>query len=343
METKILKIRSVNQQQDIEQAAKILKDGGLVALPTETVYGLGANALDEDAVKSIFHAKGRPQDNPLIVHISDFEEIYNLVAEIPESAKLLAEKYWPGPMTLILKKSDKIPYVVNAGLDTVAIRLPNHDITREIIRKSGVPVAAPSANISGSPSPTSAKSVYDDLNGKIPLIVDGGECQIGVESTVISLLNNKPSILRPGGVTPEQIKAVLGDVEIDKAVLNKIDSSQKVASPGMKYKHYAPETKVVIVKGTQKEYLDFLKKQTGCFGALCFEEDADLVGCKFVTYGKSGNSLSQSNRLFSALREADSLGVDIVYARYPFEDGMGLAVLNRLLRSAAFEVIEVKK
>ena len=343
METKIVKIFSESQQQDISSAAQIIKNGGLVALPTETVYGLGANALDENAVKNIFLAKGRPQDNPLIVHISDFEEIYNLVKEVPESARLLAEKYWPGPMTLILKKSDKIPYVVSAGLDTVAIRLPNHIITRAIIKKAGVPVAAPSANISGSPSPTTAQSVFDDMNGKIPLIVDGGECQIGVESTVISLLNNKPSILRPGGVTPEQIKEVLGDVEIDNAVFNKIDSSQKVASPGMKYKHYAPKTKVVIIKGNQKEYLDFLKNQPGNFGALCFEDDAGFVNCKFVTYGKSDNSLSQSNRLFNALREADSLGVDVVYARYPFEDGMGLAVLNRLLRSAAFEVIEVGK
>ncbi|MBQ7653489.1 MAG: threonylcarbamoyl-AMP synthase, partial [Clostridia bacterium] len=320
-----------------------LKNGGLVALPTETVYGLGANALDEEAVKSIFAAKGRPQDNPLIVHISEFDEIYNLVKEVPESAKALAEKYWPGPMTLILKKSELVPDVVSAGLDTVAVRLPNHEITRAIIKSSGVPIAAPSANLSGSPSPTTAQSVFDDMNGKIPLIVDGGACQIGVESTVISLLGDEPSILRPGGITPEQVCAVLGKVEIDNAVFHKIDNSQKVASPGMKYKHYAPKTKVVIVKGDQEEYLDFLKKCAGSFGALCFEEDAEFVECKYVTFGKENNSLSQSNRLFNALREADSLGVDIVYARYPFEDGMGLAVINRLLRSAAFEVIEVEK
>lgn len=342
MNTQVLKINSVSQQKDILTAAQLLKNGALVALPTETVYGLGANALDEEAVKSIFAAKGRPQDNPLIVHISEFDEIYNLVEEVPESAKSLAVKYWPGPMTLILKKSKLVPDVVSAGLDTVAVRLPNHDVTRAIIKAAGVPVAAPSANLSGSPSPTTAQSVLDDMNGRIPLIVDGGACRIGVESTVISLTGEKPSILRPGGVTPEQISGVLGDVAIDDAVFHKISSSRKVASPGMKYKHYAPATKVVIVKGDSEKYYDFLEKQSGNFGALCFEEDASKVNCKYVSYGKESNSLSQSNRLFNALREVDSLGVDVVFARYPFEDGMGLAVLNRLLRSAAFEVIEVE-
>lgn len=343
MKTQTIKINSVSQKQDIALAARILKDGGLVALPTETVYGLGANAFDENAVKNIFIAKGRPQDNPLIVHISEFDEIYNLVSHVPESAKALADKYWPGPMTIILKKSSLVPDVVSAGLDTVAVRLPRHDITRAIIKEAGVPIAAPSANLSGSPSPTTAQSVFDDMNGKIPLIVDGGACKIGVESTVISLLGDKPSVLRPGGITPEQISDVLGEVEIDEAVLHEIDKSKKVASPGMKYKHYAPKTRVIIVKGDKESYLDFLEKCSGNFGALCFEEDAEYLNCKYVTYGKENNSLSQSQRLFNALREADSLGVDVVYARYPFDDGIGLAVINRLLRSAAFEVIEVKK
>lgn len=341
MKTEIIKIDSPLQTQEIKNAAKLLKSGNLVALPTETVYGLGANALDENAVKKIFEAKGRPQDNPLIVHISEFDEIYNLVTDVPQSAKALAREYWPGPMTIILKKTSLVPDAVSAGLDTVAVRLPNHDVTRAIIKEAGVPIAAPSANLSGSPSPTTAQSVFDDMNGKIPLIVDGGPCQIGVESTVISLLGEKPSVLRPGGITPEQIASVLGEVEIDNAVLHDIGNAKNVASPGMKYKHYAPKTKVIIVKGDREKYLDFLKKCDGNFGALCFVEDADSVSCKYVTYGKENNSLSQSNRLFNALREADSLGVDVVYARYPFEDGMGLAVINRLLRSAAFEVIEV--
>lgn len=341
MKTQIIKINSTIQKDEIKKAADVLKNGGLVGIPTETVYGLGANALDEEAVKSVFVAKGRPQDNPLIVHISEFDEIYGLVKEVPESAKKLAEKYWPGPMTLILKKSDIIPSVVSAGLDTVAIRLPEHEIARAIIRQAGVPIAAPSANLSGSPSPTNAKCVYDDMNGRIPLIVDGGECNVGVESTVLTLVGDKPKILRPGGVTPEQIIEVLGETEIDKAVLNQIDKDEKVSSPGMKYKHYAPKTKVIIVRGDREKYLDFLKNQIGNFGALCFEDDVDEIKCKFVTYGISTNSFSQSKNIFSALRKADSLGVDVVYARYPYEDGMGLAVLNRLLRSAAFEVIEV--
>ena len=341
MKTQIIKINSTIQKDEIKKAADVLKNGGLVGIPTETVYGLGANALDEEAVKSVFVAKGRPQDNPLIVHISDFDEIYDLVEEVPESAKKLAEKYWPGPMTIILKKSDIIPSVVSAGLDTVAIRLPEHEIARAIIRQAGVPIAAPSANLSGSPSPTNAKCVYDDMNGRIPLIVDGGECNVGVESTVVTLVGDKPKILRPGGVTPEQIIEVLGETEIDKAVLNQIDKDEKVSSPGMKYKHYAPKTKVIIVRGDREKYFDFLKNQTGNFGALCFEDDVNEIKCKFVTYGISTNSFSQSKNIFSALRKADGLGVDVVYARYPYEDGMGLAVLNRLLRSAAFEVIEV--
>lgn len=341
MKTQIIKINSTQQKEEIKKAADVLKNGGLVGIPTETVYGLGANALDEEAVKSVFVAKGRPQDNPLIVHISDFDEIYDLVEEVPESAKKLAEKYWPGPMTIILKKSDKIPDVVSAGLDTVAIRLPEHEIARAIIRQAGVPIAAPSANVSGSPSPTSAKNVFEDMNGKIPLIVDGGECTVGVESTVVTLVKDKPKILRPGGITPEEISEVLGETELDKAVFENVGKDEKVSSPGMKYKHYAPKTKVIIVKGEREKYLEFLKNQTGNFGALCFEDDVDEIKCKFVTYGISTNSFSQSKNLFSALRKADALGVDVVYARYPYEDGMGIAVLNRLLRSAAFEVTEV--
>lgn len=341
MKTEIIRIDSENQKGAAEKAAKLLREGALVAIPTETVYGLGANALDENAVKSIFQAKGRPQDNPLIVHISEIEEIYNLVKNFPESARKLAAKFWPGPMTLILKKSSKVPDTVTAGLDTVAVRLPRNETARAIIKQAGVPVAAPSANLSGSPSPTDAQSVYDDMNGRIPLIIDGGRCEVGVESTVISLIGEKAKILRPGGVTAQQIRDVLGDVEIDKAVLNEVSKDEKVSSPGMKYKHYAPKTKVVIVKGDDSSYRRFLNEQTGKFGALCFEEDAKYLKCKFVTYGKSTNPDSQSAALFSALRQADNLGVDVIFARYPNEEGIGLAVLNRLLRSAAFDVKEV--
>lgn len=341
MNTEIIKISSPDDTEKIEKAARLIMDGQLVAIPTETVYGLGANALDSEAVKSIFAAKGRPQDNPLIVHISKFEDIYPLVSEVPESAVKLAESFWPGPMTIILKKSEKIPRVVSAGLDTVAVRLPSHKIARAIIEKSGVPIAAPSANLSGSPSPTNAGSVYDDMQGRIPLIVDGGKSDVGVESTVISLAEGRAKILRPGGITPEQIRDVLGDVEIDNAVLNSISPDEKVSSPGMKYKHYSPKTPVVIIKGSFENYLKFLENEKGNFGALCFEDEKRNISCPLVTYGKSRSSLSQAQRLFDALREADSLGVDIIYARYPSPEGVGLAVLNRLLRSAGFNIKEV--
>lgn len=341
MKTEVIKIENINQKTEIKKAADIIRSGGLVGLPTETVYGLGANAFDEEAVKSVFVAKGRPGDNPLIVHISEFKEIYNLVREVPDNAKKLAEKYWPGPLTIILPKSDKIPDAVSAGLDTVAVRLPSHPIMREIIRESGVPIAAPSANLSGSPSPTNAQCVLDDMNGRIPMIVDGGDCQVGVESTVITFATDVPRLLRPGGVTPEQIEEVVGEIHIDKAVLSQIGKDEKVSSPGMKYKHYAPKTKIIIVKGADEKYFDFLEKQSGKIGAMCFEEDMDKIKIPCVAYGKKDDSLSQAQRLFDALRETDKMGVDTVYAHCPEEKGVGLAVMNRLLRSAGFEIIEV--
>lgn len=341
MKTEILKITSCDETEKINKAAEFLKNGQLAAIPTETVYGLGANALSSDAVKKIFVAKGRPQDNPLIVHIAEFDEIYNIVKEVPPQAKILAEKYWPGPMTIILKKSDIIPDTVSAGLDTVAIRLPRHPIARAVIKAAGVPIAAPSANLSGSPSPTNARCVFDDMNGRIPLIVDSGDCEVGVESTVISLIGGTAKILRPGGITAEDVKNALGEVEIDRAVLNEIKPDEKVSSPGMKYKHYAPKTKIVIIKGTTEKYTGFLKNQSGNFGALCFEEEKGRITCPTVTYGKINDSLSQAQKLFDALRQTDKLGCDVVYAHCPKADGVGLAVLNRLLRSAGFEMKEV--
>ena len=232
---------------DIDIAADIIKKGGLVAIPTETVYGLAANALNGIAISNIFKAKGRPMDNPLIVHISSVDEIYELVSNFPQKAKKLAENFWPGPLTIILKKSDIIPDEVSAGLETVAIRLPANQATRDLIKKAGVPLAAPSANLSGSPSPTTAKHVLDDLDGRIDAVLDAGRCEVGLESTVITLETEVPKLLRPGGITVEELRRVLGDVEIDKAVIDKVDSSKPVASPGMKYKHYSPKTKVVIV------------------------------------------------------------------------------------------------
>ncbi len=337
METKVLK----KTEDAIEQAVVIIQNGGVVGLPTETVYGLGADALNSSAVEKIFEAKGRPKDNPMIVHIASIDEVYPLVKEFPEKAKKLAEKYWPGPLTIIMPKSDKVPSRTSGNLDTVAIRMPSHPVMREVIEKSGCPIAAPSANLSGSPSPTNAKYVYDDMNGKIPLIIDGGECEVGLESTVITLAGDKPRLLRPGGITPEQLEDVLGEIEIDNAVKAKLEENAEASSPGMKYKHYAPKTKVIIVKADTEKYVEYISSHKENAAALCFEDEKDKIPVKCVTYGRSDDSSSQAKRLFDALRELDETGAEIAYAHCPSDEGVGLAVYNRLLRSAGFEVIEV--
>lgn len=343
MKTLYIKPKDENDP-ELEKAGKLLFHGGLVAIPTETVYGLAANALDETAAKKIYAAKGRPSDNPLIVHISNISQWGALVREIPENALALAKAYWPGPLTIILEKSNLVPSCVSGNLNTVAVRMPSNPIARAVIEKAGVPLAAPSANTSGRPSPTNAKYVSEDLDGKIDAIVDGGDCTVGVESTVITLATKVPTLLRPGAITPKMLEKVLGKIEIDKAVLEKPEDNAVVASPGMKYKHYAPKTKVIIVKGNFDSYKNFLeeRKKSENIGALCFEHEvAKLEGIKAVTYGKAHDSQSQANRIFDALREADTLGVDVVYARYPEPGGMGLAVFNRLIRAAAFNIIEV--
>ncbi len=341
MNTEFIKADDSN---GIDRAALILKNGGLVAIPTETVYGLAADALNGEAVAKIFKAKGRPMDNPLIVHISRFDEIYRLVREVPEKAKALAEKYWPGPMTIILPKSDIIPKEVSAGLDTVAIRMPSHPTAKALIEKSGCPLAAPSANTSGLPSPTTAKHVLDDMNGKIDAIVDGGECAVGIESTVVTLATNPSRLLRPGGITHEQLCDVLGEVEIDKAVLAQLEAGVKPSSPGMKYKHYAPKAEVSIIKGSLPEYLCYIDAvhEDGDM-ALCFDTDKDKINIPYLTFGSENHPEEQANKLFSALREFDEMGAKRVFVRAPSSDGVGLGVYNRLLRSAAFRVINAPK
>lgn len=327
---------------DIDIAADIIKNGGLVAIPTETVYGLAANALDGKAVSKIFKAKGRPMDNPLIVHVSCIEEIDKLVSEIPPQAKKLANTFWPGPLTIILKRSNIIPEEVSAGLDTVAIRLPNNDVTRKLIKIAGVPLAAPSANTSGSPSPTSASHVLHDLDGKIDAILDAGNCRVGLESTVITLTSPVPTLLRPGGITVEELRNVLGNVEIDKAVIDKIDSLETVSSPGMKYKHYSPETKIIIVDGDNESFIKYVNSHSSDkVAALCYIDDKQKLNVKTVTFGKMNDYNMQANELFSALRKIDDLNVNIVYARCPKKSGVGLAVYNRLIRAAGFEVIKL--
>lgn len=329
-----------NDENGITETAQILKNGGIAAIPTETVYGLAANALDPEAVKKIFAAKGRPQDNPLIVHISEFDEIYPLVKFVPDSAKALAERFWPGPLTIILPKSGIIPDAVSAGLDTVAVRMPSHPIANKIIKAAGVPLAAPSANSSGLPSPTRVEHVIDDMMGKIDAIVDGGECDIGVESTVITLAGGVPRLLRPGGVTLEELRDVLGEVEVDPAVTDKLEENAVAASPGMKYKHYAPKAQVYIVKGTLPSFRCFTdyEKQDGDY-AVCFDGEEDKIKIPCISYGKESSAKTQAHRLFAILRQADKLGAKRVFVRCPSLKGVGLAVYNRLIRAAAFRVI----
>lgn len=330
-------------EKDVAVAAKILKSGGLVAIPTETVYGLAANALNEAAVQKIFAAKGRPSDNPLIVHISEIDEIYNLVSEFPAKAQKLADAFWPGPLTMIFKKSRVIPNIISGGLDSVAIRLPANSVARKIIKESGCPLAAPSANLSGSPSPTKTAHVIADLFGKIDAIVDAGTCNVGVESTVISLCTDNPKILRPGAVTPEQLRNVLGDVEIDAAVLSKLDENSKPLSPGMKYKHYAPKAKVIILNGSREKYINFVNVHAAhTVAALCYEEDVKDLKTSAITFGKENDLKSQAELLFDALRKIDELHqIEVVYARCPAQNGIGLAVYNRLIRAAGFNIINL--
>jgi len=326
----------------INRAAKLLAEGELVAIPTETVYGLAANALNREAVRRIFESKGRPQDNPLIVHISDIRELKPLVEDIPENAVKLAQKYWPGPLTMIFRRSSLVPEEVSAGLDTVAIRMPSHPVAREIISRAGVPLAAPSANRSGSPSPTTAAHVMEDMMGRIPAVVDGGESSVGVESTVLDLTRDEPRLLRPGGITPEQIRAVTGSLVIDKAVTGKLEEGAVAASPGMKYKHYAPKARVILVKGSADAFTSFVNSQKGeGVAAMCFDGEEKGLSVPFVTYGKRADSAEQAHRVFDALRRLDEIEAKLVYCACPEPEGIGLAVYNRLLRSASFEVINL--
>ena len=336
MKTVVIDI-TTEYEKALEEASRLLQNGEVVGIPTETVYGLAANALDADAVKKIFVAKGRPSDNPLIVHIAKFEDLEPLVDEIPEKVRIMAEKFWPAALTMIMKKSDKISNVVSGNLDTVAIRMPKSDYARAIIEACGCPLAAPSANLSGSPSPTNAKYVFDDMDGRIPLIIDGGNCEIGVESTVISFAEDPPRLLRPGGVTLEEMTALIGEIVVDDAVLNKLEEGAVASSPGMKYKHYAPSADITIIKSDFEAFKSLCENEEDVT-ALCFDEDKEKLSCPCVTYGKDNDGFSQSARLFDALRELDEMGAKKVYARCPDTKGMGLAVYNRLIRAAGFKI-----
>ena len=303
----------------IKTVAEILKRGGLVAIPTETVYGLAANAFDPVACGNIFKAKGRPGDNPLIVHICDIDMLGDVVSEFPEKAKILAEKFWPGPLTMIMKKSDKIPMVTSANLPTVAVRFPAHPAAQRIIRETGLPLAAPSANLSGSPSPTTFEHCVHDLMGRVDAIIDGGACSVGVESTIISFAEETPMLLRPGYVTLEQLRDAIGEVGLSKAVLEKLGDGERVLSPGMKYKHYAPKARVSLVKGTSEKYIEYVNEHSyeDSVFALCFDEDAPVLKVSTVCYGSEYSDAQQAERLFDALRELDEVGAKRVYAHSP--------------------------
>lgn len=335
METKRLN----PDENGIKTAADILKNGGIVAIPTETVYGLAASALDSSAIAAVFAAKGRPQDNPLIVHIDSIEMLESVVEDIPEKAYICAQRFWPGPFTMVLKSKGYVCKEVSAGLSTVAVRMPKDKTARDIITASNLPLAAPSANISGSPSPTSAQHVLADLDGKIDGVVMGADCEVGVESTVVSITENGARLLRPGAVTVEELKEIFPDIVIDKAILSEPDSGEKVASPGMKYKHYAPKTELYLVEGDSEAYCRLVNKDNTT--AVCFKEDAEKIKGEAFIYGNEDDPDSMAHRLFSILRQLDQKNVKKAYVHAPEKTGVGLAVYNRLIRACAFKVVKL--
>ncbi len=325
-------------------AAELVKNGQLVAVPTETVYGLGANGLDEAAVAKIFEAKGRPQDNPLILHLCGAEQIDLFCHDVPAEAYMLAEKFWPGPLTMVLPARDTVPKRTTGGLSTVAVRCPDCAITQQIIRLSGVPLAAPSANISGKPSTTTAQHVLHDHDGRIAAIVDGGPCRVGVESTIVDLTEKPARLLRPGGITAQQLEEVLGQIVVDKAVTAQIDKDAVVKAPGMKYRHYAPAEPVVIVAGSREKAAAYIRRHfIPGDRVLCFEEELALYeGCDPLAYGQEADVNTLSAGLFGALRELDDPAIHQVYARCPDGDGVAWAVQNRLKKAAAFHIVDAE-
>lgn len=343
MKTKVIcadKKNGGEYRKAIDLAVSLLKSGEIAAVPTETVYGLAADAQNPDAVKKIFKAKGRPQDNPLIVHISSFDQLERAAHDIPEKVFSLTRDFWPGPLTVVLKKNPSIPDVTSGGLDTAAFRMPSHPVIRDIIKTGDILIAAPSANISGRPSGTNAADVFSDFNGLIPLILDGGVCDIGVESTVISFVSETPVLLRPGFVTVEDIESRIGKIDISPAVLGPVKSGEKAMSPGMKYKHYSPDCDVFLVKGSSTDYRDFVKKNDGCgVFALCFDGEQPIKNS--LCYGKENDFAEQAKNIFSALRQLDKAGAKTVYVHCPNPKGVALATYNRLIRAAAFKIIEL--
>ena len=327
----------------IRRAADIIKNGGLVVMPTETVYGLGANGLSKDSVKRIYEAKGRPSDNPLILHIEKPEDAEKYCYTSPLYYDL-ARAFMPGPITIIMKKRDIVPFEVTAGLDTVAVRCPEHKTARALIAAAGLPIAAPSANLSGKPSPTNAECVMEDMNGRVDMVIDGGESDIGLESTIVMIEEDSLILLRPGAVTFDALSMVCERVTISKNVLEMLKENEKPLSPGMKYKHYAPSTPLILLEGSDEAKLEFLKNETKSkkCAVLCYEEEeSELKDGSLIQIGKRENLHSHAHRLFSALREADKTECEVIYAHLPKKEGLGLALYNRMIRAAAHTIKKV--
>lgn len=354
MITKVIKISDSGEltQKDhekLEEAAHVIKNGGLAAFPTETVYGLGANALDAAAAKKIYEAKGRPSDNPLIAHVAAFDDIIPLTSEIPKKGRALCEAFWPGPLTLIFPKSDLVPYGTTGGLDTVAIRMPSHAIARELIRLSGTPIAAPSANTSGRPSPTTAEHVYQDMNGKIEIIVDGGSVGIGVESTIVDVTGEIPVLLRPGAVTMEMLRQVVGEVETDPAILGPMSPEVHPKAPGMKYRHYAPRAVLTLIEGEAEQVSEEINRLTDesriqgyRVGIICTDETRDKYPQGVVrSIGIRMKAETVAHNLYGVLREFDDLDVEYIYSESFPEGHLGQAVMNRLSKAAGYRILKV--
>ena len=345
METVIKKLDENNIDIDIiKEMAEKIRNGETVIFPTETVYGLGANAMDENATKKIYEAKGRPSDNPLIVHIADVEEVDKIALEVGEKARKAMDEFWPGPLTIILKKKEIVPNVTSGGLSTVAIRMPSNKIANALIRESKTQIAAPSANISGRPSPTKAEHVVKEMSGRVSGIIMGGDCDFGLESTVVDFSEDKPMILRPGSITKEMLEEVLGDVSIDPS-LSKKEDNIKAKAPGMKYKHYSPNAQVYIVKGEENNVIvkmnELSKKnhaENKKTGIMCMSKDVDKFECDYIVdLGKDYDEVASN--LFDALIKMDEAKMDIVYSVYFESCGVGQAIMNRLLKSAGYRII----
>ena len=354
MHTRYFDLRDTKGQQkiiedQISAAADILRQGGLVGIPTETVYGLGANALDAEAVNKIFEAKGRPQDNPLIIHIPGPQWLPRYCEDVPPLAYTLARKFWPGPLTMILKRKPIVPDTTTAGLDTVGVRCPDHQVTLSIIREAGVPVAAPSANTSGRPSCTTAADVMEDMEGKIDAVVDGGPCQVGVESTILDLTCTPPRLLRPGGLPLEALEEVVGPVAVDKAVTERLKDGEQPKAPGMKYRHYAPKADMTLVEGDMDKVVAYINEQIKKaeaegkkVGIICTEESQDMYqGGNLEVIGSREHEETVAHNLFAVLRDFDARKVDCIFSESFSKDQLGQAIMNRLCKAAGYHIVNI--